>query len=358
MIGEKCMGITKRLFGKTADGAEVHVFTLENVNGITAEIINFGGILRSLLVPDRKGSFEDVVLGFDEISSYERKGPYFGALIGRHANRIENACFKLNGVEYKLNKNDGDNHLHGGIKGFDKVVWQAEIDVQDENEVLKLGYMSKDKEEGYPGNLKVQVTYKLTDNNELVIDYFAVGDQDTLVNLTNHSYFNLAGHSSGNILKHKLKLNADKITANDKYSIPTGEIREIKNSPMDFTELTVIGDEINSEYDQIVFGIGYDHNWILNTSGKYSEKAAEVYEENSGRVMEVFTTKPGIQFYSGNFLDGTDIGKGGVPYERRNGFCLETQYFPNGINNKNFPSPILKVGEEYKHTTVYKFSTR
>lgn len=348
------MSITKKLFGNTADGTPVDIFTLKNSKGMTAEITNYGGIIVSLRVPDKNGNFEDVVLGHDKLENYMRKGPYFGAVIGRHGNRIEGASFEINGVEYKLTKNEGENQLHGGITGFDKVLWEAEI----VNESLELSYLSKDGEEGYPGNLKVKVTYSVTEDNELRIDYYGVSDKDTVVNLTNHSYFNLAGHASGDILDHKVMINADKFTPADKESLPTGEIREVKGTPMDFTVLTTVGKNIDSDYDQIVFGGGYDHNWVLNVSGKAPEKAAEVVDEKSGRVMEVYTTKPGVQFYTANFLDGTEVGKGGAVYNKRNGLCLETQYFPNSMKHKNFPSPILRAGEKYKHTTIYKFSTK
>ncbi len=349
--------ITKKLFGKTLEGAEAYIYTLTNSNGMTAEISNFGGIIVTLKVPDNKGKFEDVVLGYDELHKYMEKGPFLGAIIGRFANRIESGTFNLNGIEYKVPNNDGENCLHGGIKGFDKVLWEANP-VEDKEPALELTYLSKDGEEGFPGNLQVKVTYTLTEDNSIRIDYYAVGDKDTVINLTNHSYFNLSGHASGNILKHKLMLNADKFTVNNQFSIPTGEIRDVEGTPMDFTEFTEIGENIDSEYQQIVFGKGFDHNWVLKVSGKTPEKAAEVIDENSGRVMEVYTTKPGVQFYSGNFLDGSYIGKGGVPYTIRTGFCLETQYFPNAMNIEHFPSPILRAGEEYKHTTIYKFSTK
>jgi aldose 1-epimerase len=348
------MNINKRSFGKTSEGAEAYIYTLTNSKGMTAEISNFGGVIVSLKVPDSKGKFEDVVLGFDELDKYEAAGPFLGALIGRFANRIENGRFVINGIEYNVPKNDGENCLHGGNKGFDKVLWEANS-VEGKEPALELTYLSKDGEEGFPGNLKVKVTYTLTEDNAIRIDYYAISDEDTIINLTNHSYFNLSGHASGNILKHKLMLNADKFTVTDKYSIPTGEIREVKGTPMDFTEFTEIGKNISSDYEQIVFGKGYDHNWVLNVSGEAPEKAAEVIDENSGRIMEVYTTKPGVQFYSGNFLNESYIGKGGVPYSIRTGFCLETQYFPNAMNTPHFPSPLLRAGEEYKRTTIYKF---
>lgn len=352
------MSITKRIYGNTVDSTEVLMFTLTNSNGVVAEITNYGGIIVSLLVPDRNGKLDDVVLGYDKLEGYLKPGPYFGAIIGRHANRIEDSKFEINGVEYNVYKNDGENHLHGGLKGFDKVVWDTEIIQHGQKECLQLTYRSKDGEENYPGNLDVKVTYTLTDDNALEIDYYAVTDKDTVVNLTNHAYFNLAGHNAGDISKQTLIINADKFTVINKNCIPTGEIREVKGTPMDFTVETPIGQGLSSRYEQIICGGGYDHNWILNVSGESPEKAGEAFDAISGRLMEVYTTKPGMQLYSGNFLDGTEIGKGGAVYNKRNAFCLETQYYPNALKYKHFPSPILKVGEQYKHTTIYKFLTK
>lgn len=352
------MGITKRFYGKTPDGRAVDIFTLTNSYGMKVEIINYGGTVVSLKVPDRQGKFDDIVLGYDCLEKYMNGNKFFGGIIGRHANRIKDSSFELNGKEYKLAANDGKNNLHGGNIGFHKVIWKADAGVNNNGQCLQHFYRSKDGEEGYPGNLDVKVEYTLTEDNALIIDYFAISDKDTVVNLTNHSYFNLSGHGSGDILKHKVKINADKFTENDKYSIPTGKIIDVKGTPMDFTELTAVEQGIFSEYYQIIYGNGYDHNWVLNVSGKEPEKAAEVYDENSGRVMEVYTNKPGIQFYTGNFLDGSDVGKDDAVYNKRNALCLETQYFPNGIKQKNFPSPVLKEGDLYKYTTIYKFSIR
>jgi aldose 1-epimerase len=350
------MSISKRFSGKEKDGKSIDIYTFRNSMGSTVEITNFGGTILSLTVPDKEGKLEDVVLGFENLEDYYAQGPYFGAIIGRFANRIGKARFKLSGVEYKLTENDGTNQLHGGQKGFDKVVWEAEIVEKNNKEVLVLTYFSKDGEEGYPGNLTAKVTYTFTDDNELVIDYFAEADNDTVVNLTNHAYFNLSGHDSGNILSHRVMINAESITATDAESIPTGEIRKVEGTPMDFRTFKEVGRDINSDYDQLVLGKGYDHNWVLNVSGEKLEKAAEVVEDKSGRRLEVYTTKPGVQFYTGNYLNGTAIGKGGVPYEYRAGLCLETQYHPNSMNIESFKSPVLKAGEQYKHTTVYKFS--
>ena len=352
------MGIEKNFYGNTSSGLVADIFTLKNSKGMEVEITNYGGIIISIVVPDNKGDFKDVVLGFDRLEGYMNNKPYFGAIIGRVANRIENSNFEINGILYKVAPNDGVNHLHGGAVGFDKVIWRAEIINEDRVESLVLSYVSQDGEEGYPGKLYVRVTYTLTEENALNIDYYAVSDKDTVVNLTNHSYFNLAGHDSGDILKHKVSINSEEFTVSDKYCVPTGEIKSVENTPLDFRELTEIGKGINSEYDQLVYGMGYDHNFILNVNSKSILKAAEVYEKNSGRVMEVYTNKPGIQLYSGNHLDGTLIGKNGRAYEKRNALCLETQFYPNSIKHKHFPSPILKACEEYNFTTIYKFSTR
>ena len=347
----------KKNFG-IIDGKEVYLFTIKNSKGMIAEISNYGGTLVSLKVQGKEGTFDDVILGYDTLKDYRKYKYFFGATVGRVANRIENASFEINGTKYNVAKNEGENHIHGGIVGFDKVVWKEKIGSKDTNNSVELSYLSVDGEEGYPGNLNVKVKFTVTEENELKIEYNAISDKDTIVNLTNHSYFNLTGQGSGDILKHKVMINADKFTINDKYAIPTGEIAEVKNTPMDFRKLTYVGENISSGYEQIMFGSGYDHNYIINTSGKKLEKAAEVYDEKSGRVMEVYTTKPGVQFYTGNFLTGLELGKGGTTYNKRNGLCLETQYFPNAINNKNFTSPILKAKQSYEHKTIYKFSIR
>lgn len=353
----------KKNFG-IVDEKEVYLFTIKNSKGMVAEITNYGSTLVSLKVADNKGKFNDVVLGYDKLEDYLKYKNFFGATVGRVANRIENSSFELNGIQYKVAKNEGENHLHGGIIGFDKVVWEERLLVKEKSQKeetdasIEFSYLSPDGEEGYPGNLNVRVKYTVTEENELKIEYNAISDKDTIVNLTNHSYFNLSGQGSGDILKHKLMINADKFTINDKYSIPTGEIAEVNNTPMDFRKLTCIGDNISSSYEQIVFGSGYDHNWVINNSGKKLSMAAEVYDEKSGRVMEVYTTKPGVQFYSANFLDGLESGKGGTTYIKRSGLCLETQYFPNAVKHKNFFSPILTAGQKYEHSTIYKFSIR
>lgn len=346
----------KEPFGTLPNGAPVSIYTLKNNNGCEARITNYGGILVSLRVPDKSGTFDDIVLGYDSLSQYvTHNNPYFGALIGRYGNRIGKATFTLDGKKYTLAVNNGENHLHGGIKGFDKVLWTVnEKESSDSN--LVLAYVSKDGEEGYPGTLSVKVVYTLTTNNELRLDYEATTDKPTVVNLTHHSYFNLAGAGKGDILNHLLYINADKFTPIDKGLIPTGEVRDVKRTPMDFTNPTKIGARINANDDQIKFAGGYDHNWVLNRSADSLSLAASVTEETSGRKMEVWTTEPGIQFYSGNFLDGTNVGKGGVKYLHRYGLCLETQHFPDSPNKPQFPSTVLNPGQTYRSTTVYRFS--
>lgn len=341
---------TRAGFGKMPDGTPIFVYTLTNKNGVEARITNYGGRLVSLRVPDRKGALGDVVLGFDSVDGYiANPGPFFGALIGRYGNRIGGARFTLNGVEYKLDKNDGANSLHGGGHGFDKAVWTA----REIPGGLELTYLSKDGEQGYPGNLKAVVTYHLTDANELRIDYSATTDKTTVVNLTNHAYFNLKG--SGDILGHLLALNASRFTPVDAGLIPTGELRSVAGTPFDFNHPTAIGSRIGQNDEQLMLGHGYDHNWVLNGSGMRG--AAHVEEPSTGRVLEVRTTEPGIQFYSGNFLDGTIKGRGGQVYGHRSGFCLETQHFPDSPNKPDFPSTVLKPGAVYHSSTSYKFST-
>ncbi len=351
LYGDKKMSIEKSPFGKTAEGKDVDLYTLTNTNGLKAQIMTYGGIVTSLLVPDKNGVFADIVLGCDSLEEYIKGTPYFGALIGRYGNRIAKGKFTLDGVEYTLATNNGPNHLHGGLKGFDKVVWNAEQMQTDKGPALKLTYLSKDGEEGYSGNLSCTVIYTLTNDNELKISYEAETDKNTVINLTHHSYFNLGGHNSGDILGHELTINADSFTPVDKDLIPTGEIKSVKGTPMDFTNPMAIGSRIKQ-----VQG-GYDHNYVLKSSDGSLALAALVYEPKSGRVMEVFTTEPGVQFYTGNFLDGSNKGKGAV-YNKHNGFCLETQHFPDSPNKPQFPSTVLKPGDKYKHETVYKFSTR
>jgi aldose 1-epimerase len=320
--------MTKRAFGATADGQPVDLYTLTNKNGMEASIITYGGVVMSLKTPDRTGKLEDVVLGFDDLAGYLRTNPYMGALVGRYGNRIGGAKFKLNAVEYKLAVNNGPNALHGGLKGFDKVVWQARDASDGQAQRLELSYLSKDGEEGYPGNLSTTVVYTLTDANELRIDYAATTDKDTVVNLTNHSYFNLGGPAEPDILGHELTLFADSFTPVDQTLIPTGELRNVEGTPFDFRKPAAIGARINQDDGQLKFGGGYDHNFVLKGGAGALALAARVHEPKTGRVMEVLTTEPGIQFYSGNFLDGTLTGRGGKVYAKRTGLCLETQHFP------------------------------
>ncbi len=348
----------KEPFGQTQDGLPVDLWTLTNKNGVTVSITNYGGIVTALSVPDRTGAFKDVVLGFDALDGYLKGHPYFGAIIGRYGNRIAKGRFTLNGVEYKLAPNNGENHLHGGVRGFDKAVWSAREAPGPDGPALELTYLSKDGEEGYPGNLSVKVVYTLTDNNELRIDYTATTDKDTIVNLTNHSYFNLAGQGEGDILGHEMTIFADKFTPVDAGLIPTGELRSVEGTPFDFRKPVAIGARINDRDQQLEYGGGYDHNFVLSSGGGALAPAARVYEPVSGRVMEVLTTEPGVQFYTGNFLDGTITGKGGKVYRRRYGFCLETQHFPDSPNKPEFPSVVLRPGEEYRTTTVYRFSAQ
>jgi aldose 1-epimerase len=352
------MDVAVESFGQTPQGQQVRLYTLTNAHGLRAKIMTYGAIAVSLEVPDKNGKMGDIVLGYDNLNSYIKNSPYFGAIVGRYGNRIGKGRFVLDGVTYdKLAINNGENHLHGGIKGFDKVVWTDEP-VRRPNAVgVKLSYLSKDGEEGYPGNLQAAVTYTLTNDNELRIDYLATTDKATPVNLTHHGYWNLTG-GQRDILGHVLTLNADRYTPVDKGLIPTGELLPVKGTVMDFTKPTPIGERIESDFEQLKFGGGYDHNWVLNKGGKEMTFAARVYEPTSGRVMEVYTKEPGIQFYSGNFLDGTITGKGGIVYQHRWGLCLETQHYPDSPNKANFPSTILRPGQEYETTTVYRFSTK
>ena len=350
--------VTKTSFGKTSAGESVDLYTLRNVNGVEAKITNYGGIVVSLKVPDRNRKFDDVVLGFNDFESYMNNGPYFGALIGRYGNRIAKGRFTLNGVEYKLAVNNGENHLHGGIKGFDKVIWTGSETKTKAGPAVVLTYLSKDGEEGYPGNLQVRVVYTLTNDNGLKIDYSATTDKDTVINLTHHSYFNLAGEGNGDILNHLLMINANRFVPTDAGSIPTGELRRVAGTPFDFLKSTAIGARIDQDEEQLKLGNGYDHTYVINGRPGTLRPAATASEPTSGRVMQVWTTEPGVQLYTGNFLDGTLTGKLGKVYQRRFGFCLETQHFPDSPNHPSFPTTTLKKGATYKSTTIYKFSNQ
>lgn len=344
-------------FGEV-DGEPVTLFTIANQQGMTVKITNYGGIITSLTVPDKSGKTGDVVLGYDHLAGYLDKTPYFGAIIGRYGNRIAGGRFSLNDQTYNLAKNNNANHLHGGIKGFDKVVWDTEV-VQEEKAVkLVMSYFSPDGEEGYPGNLQAEVTYTIDGNNQIRIDYQAVTDAPTVLNLTNHSYFNLTGDPSKNILDHELMIKADYFLPVDSTLIPTGELREVAGTPFDFSGFTRIGDSIDVENTQILRGGGYDHCWVFARNSGRPEMLASLFEPNSGRLMEVLTTEPGVQFYSGNFLDGTITGKGDIAYHHRSGLCLETQHFPDSPNQQNFPSVVLNPGDEYLSTTIYRFSVK
>ena len=349
--------VTKENFGKTSEGQNVDIYTLTNRRGAEVKITNYGGIITSLKVPDRKGKRDDIVLGFDNLDAYLKGSPYFGAIIGRYANRIAKGRFTLNGHQYTLAVNNGENHLHGGIKGFDKVVWTARPLKVPNGAALRLTYLSKDAEEGYPGNLSVRVIYTLTNVNELKIEYWATTDKDTVINLTSHSYFNLAGQGIGDILNHQLLINARRFTATDAGSIPTGELKSVKGTPFDFTSAFRIGERINDDDQQLKFAKGYDHNFVLNGRMGTLRQAAVVYEPTSGRSMEIWTTEPGIQFYTGNFLDGTLTGKEGKVYQQRYGFCLETQHFPDSPNHPSFPTAVLRRGQQYHTITIHRFKT-
>jgi len=347
--------ITKADFGKTADGTPVQIYTLRNSKGMEASIMTYGGIVTSLKTPDRNGKFGDVVLGYDNLDGYLKSTPYFGALIGRYGNRIAKGKFSLDGVEYTLATNNVPNHLHGGLKGFDKVVWTVdEAEVGEHGPKLALTYLSKDGEEGYPGNLTVHATYTVTEDNALQVKFKATTDKNTVVNLTHHSYFNLRG--SGDILDHVVTINADKFTPVDGGLIPTGELRPVAGTPFDFTAPHSVGERIGATDEQLKLGGGYDHNWVLNKKSNEMSLAARVHEPTSGRTMEVWTTQPATQFYTGNFLDGTITGKNGWTYQLRNGFCFEPQHYPDSPNHPAFPTTELKPGETYKSTIAYKFS--
>ncbi|HBE80449.1 MAG TPA: galactose-1-epimerase [Firmicutes bacterium] len=344
------MNITKELFGKTIDGKEVWLYTLSNNHQLTVKIMTYGGIITSITTPDKNGKLGDIVLGFNNLKDYQGTHPFFGALIGRYGNRIAKGRFTLNGQEYKLAVNDGQNHLHGGLIGFDKVIWEAK-ELKDQTSVgLRLTYLSKDGEEGYPGNLTTTVSYLLNDQNELAINYEAVTDKPTVLNLTNHSYFNLQGEGSGDVLGHEMMIVAEGYTVAGEGLMPTGEIKSVQGTPFDFTAAKSLGAEINQ-----VDG-GYDHNFVLNHPENKLSLAARVVEPGSGRKMEVLTTQPGMQLYTGNFLDGTFKGKSGHAYSSHAGFCLETQHYPDSPNQPKFPSTVLNPGQTYHQVTIYKFS--
>jgi aldose 1-epimerase len=361
-VAGQAASVAREPFGTTDRGDAVSVYTLKNAHGMEVRATDYGGIILSLRVADRDGRFDDVVLGYDSLKDYVRASPYFGAIIGRYGNRIAGGRFSLDGRTYTLARNNGPNHLHGGLRGFDKVVWGVEPFESRDGVGLVLRYASPDGEEGYPGTVQAQVTYTLTDRNELIFDYHATTDRATPVNLTQHSYFNLAGDGKRDILGHVVTLNADHFTPVDSTLIPTGEIKSVTGTPFDFRTATPIGARIDGDDEQLRHGRGYDHNFVLNKGGTGGTGdptlAARVYEPSSGRVMEIYTTEPGVQFYSGNFLDGTLQGKNGVVYRRRYGFAMETQHFPDTPNQPAFPSVIVRPGEEYRSRSIYKFAVQ
>ncbi len=352
------MPMTRTAFGTTREGTPIDRYSLRNGNGMQADVITFGAILNRLLVPDAKGVLKDVTLGYDSLAGYEMVAPFFGAVVGRYANRVGGATFDLDGATYRLAANDGKNHLHGGPKGYAAVVWTASSEVRNGLDTLVLSYASPDGEEGYPGNLRVEVAYSLNEQNELRLDYKATTDRPTIVNLTNHSYFNLSGHESGNILDHRIRVAADFFTVTDAESIPTGEIRSVAGTPLDLRTARRVGDDIDNDYDQLRFPGGYDNNWVLPSDGKAMVLAAEVEDPSSGRMMQVFTNQRGIQFYTGNMLVAPMPGKDGVQYSRRGGFCLETQFYPDSIHFPHFPTPVVRPGEVQESSTVFRFSAK
>ena len=345
----------KKLFGKLQDGTQIFLYSLKNNLGTQINIINYGAIVTNIFVPDKNGKFDDVVLGYDSIEGYANDKVFLGAIVGRYGNRIANGKFILDGNEYQLAKNNGENHLHGGPKGFYKVLWNAEPFSSDTGELLKLTYISPDGEEGYPGTLELTVTYTLTETNELKIDYEGKTDKPTILNPTNHSYFNLSGDFTKTILDHELQINADRFTPVNQNQITTGELRNVEGTPFDFRKPTPVGLRINNKDEQLQYGRGYDHNWVLNNFNKKVREIALLYHPHTGRYMKVLSDQPGLQFYSGNSLDGSFAGKNGITYQKRSALCLETQYFPDSPNKPHFPSVTLRPSEIYRQITIYKF---
>lgn len=348
--------ITSKSFGKTNDGVPAELYTFKNSSGNEVSVCSYGGAIVSIKVPDRGGNLADVVLGYDDLKGYLTREYFYGAAIGRCGNRIDKGSFFLGGKRYQLNCNDGNNHLHGGYRGFDTYVWDCEIKKNKDGECLVLRHKSPDGDENYPGNLEVAITYSWNDKNELTLHYEAVSDADTVCNLTNHSYFNLAGHDSGKILDQEVKIYASRITEADKESIPTGKFLDVEGTPMDFRDFHTVGERINSDYCELKYGRGYDHNWVLD-KGRKMGICAEMYDKKSGRHLTCFSTCPCMQFYSGNFIAGDQKGKGGYIYQKRGGMCFETQFAPDAVNKPMFDSPVLKAGEKYSETTVYRFDT-
>lgn len=340
------------------EGKPVHIYILTNKNGMEVKITNYGGIILSACVPDRCGKLGDVILGYDDIDEYIRTRTVHGSMVGRYANRIGKATFKIDDVQYFISKNDNGNHLHGGYRGFHCIVWDSEIISDSEGQHLSLHYLSKDGEEGFPGNLDLNVVYTLREDNAIVVNYKGITDKDTIVNLTNHAFFNLSAVETENVLDHTLRIDADAITVVDAELIPTGELMDVTDTPFDFRTAPKVGKNIFSDHPQMKMGNGYDHNFALNHGGDIQKPVIELADPYSGRVMTVYTTKPGVQLYSGNGFDGSEIGKQGKRYMRFAGLCLETQFFPDSVNHPNFQSPILRANERYDHTTVYQFSVQ
>lgn len=349
------MNIQKEAFGVTKSDKPVTKYILSNDNGMEVHILDYGAIITSIIVPDKDGNLDDIALGYDSIAEYEDNGPSYGAFIGRNSNRIQNASFELNGTVYNLDKNDGNNNLHGGYTGYHKMMYEATTLQDDTSVSIELSRLSPHMEQGFPGNLEVKVIYSLTNDNQLIIKYHAVSDQDTVVNLTNHSYFNLSGHNAGSVLDHKVWIKSNSFTPTDDNLIPTGEIADVTNTPMDFRQLKTLGKDINADYPPLKIAGGYDHNYVLNKETSGIERVAQLIDDKSGRVMDVYTDLPGMQLYSGNFMP-TEKGKVGATYQKRYGVCFETQYYPNNINQPSFPSSVLRAGEEFNSTTIYKFS--
>ena len=358
MIQAHAQSITEQPFGTTADGTEVTQYILKNAAGMKVSVITYGGIITELLAPDHDGDMKDVTLGFNSVADYEAGSPYFGAIIGRYGNRIARGKFSIDGNEYTLAQNNGINSLHGGLKGFDKQVWDAEPFQAEDRVGIVFTYTSADGEEGFPGTLAVKVVYTLNNDNELSFEYEATTDKPTVCNLTQHAYFNLAGHDSGPVADHVLTIYGDYFTPVNETLIPNGAIWEVAGTPFDFTKGKAIGDHVDARDQQLIYGGGYDHNWVLNKRDGEWGKAAELYEPGSGRLMEVWTMEPAIQFYGGNFLDGTLTGKDGNPYEYRGGLCLETQHYPDSPNHPHFPTTRLNPGDVYHTRTTYKFSAK
>ena len=358
-VGPKVkLTIIKSDYGAMPDGTSIEKYSLKNANGVEMDVITYGGRITSLKVPDKNGDFENVVLGFDNLGDYLKENPFFGALIGRYGNRIAKGKFSLNNREYTLATNDGSNHLHGGFNGFDQVVWTAQPIEGEDRSSLKLTYLSNDGEEGYPGNLSVTVLYVLRNDNTLEVTYEATTDKATIVNLTQHAYFNLTGDFDKDILGHDIVINADAYLPVDATLIPTGEVKNVSGTPFDFRKQKAIGKEIGTNNEQLNLGKGYDHCWVLNGKEGAMRIVASVYESDSGRLMEILSEEPGIQFYTGNFLDGTLPMPGGGTYNHRTGFCLETQHFPDSPNQKNFPTVVLNPGEKYSSKTSFRFSVK